>query len=168
MYRSGEVPDVGKVFTVVLSVLIAAASITVIAPQIQSFTIASSAAAELFEVLDKPSRLDPLSFEGKTPASCHGHIEVENLEFSYPSRPGATILKGLSLSIPAGKTTALVGASGCGKSTLIGLLERWYEPGSGSIKLDGHHISTYNTQWLRKQIGLVQQVCIKVSILLHG
>ena len=159
MYRSGEVPDVGKVFTVVLSVLIAASTITTIAPQIQSFTNASSAAAELFEVLDKPSRLDPIALEGKMPTDCHGHIEIENLQFSYPSRPGATILKGLSLSVPAGKTTALVGASGCGKSTLVGLLERWYEPNLGSIKLDGHHISKYNTRWLRKQIGLVQQVC---------
>lgn len=166
MYRSGEIPDVGKVFTVVLSVLIAAGSITTIAPQIQSFTNASSAAAELFELLDKPSQLDPLSLEGRTPPDCHGHIEIEDLEFSYPSRPAATILKGLSLTIPAGKTTALVGASGCGKSTLVGLMERWYEPKYGSIKLDGYEISECNTQWLRKQIGLVQQVCIKASVLL--
>ena len=166
MYRSGEIPDVGKVFTVVLSVLIAAGSISTIAPQIQSFTHASSAAAELFEILDRPSQLDPLSLEGKTPSDCHGDIEIENVKFSYPSRPGATILKGLSLSIPAGRTTALVGASGCGKSTLVGLMERWYEPKYGRIRLDGHNISEYNTRWLRKQIGLVQQVCIKASILL--
>jgi len=159
MYRNGEISDVGKVFTVVLSVLIAAASISTIAPQIQAFTNASSAAAELFEVLDKASQLDPLSRDGKVPTDIRGEIEIKDLNFSYPSRPGAEVLKGLSLSIPAGKTTALVGASGCGKSTVIGLLERWYEKDSGDITLDGDDITTYNTRWLRRQMGLVQQVC---------
>ncbi len=159
MFVSGEVADVGKVFTVVLSVLIAASAINSIYPQFQAFTGASSAAAELFEVLDKPSQLDPLSLNGESPASVSGQIEIQDLKFSYPSRPGVQVLKGLSLSIPAGKTTALVGASGCGKSTLVGLLERWYERASGSITLDGIDIAKCNTRWLRKQIGLVQQVC---------
>lgn len=158
MYRNGEIPDVGKVFTVVLSMLIAAASISTIAPQIQAFTNASSAAAELCEVLDKPSQLDPLTRKGEVPTEFRGQIEIKNLKFSYPSRPGLAVLKGLSLSIPAGKTTALVGTSGCGKSTLIGLLERWYEKDSGDITLDGIDITTYNTRWLRGQMGLVQQV----------
>ena len=157
MYRNGEIPDVGKVFTVVLSALIAATSISTIAPQIQFFVTAASAAAELFEVLDKPSLLDPLSMDGETPSEILGQIEISNLQFSYPSRDTA-VLKGLSLSIPAGKTTALVGASGCGKSTLIGLLERWYDVKPGEITLDGRDIIDLNTQWLRKQIGLVQQV----------
>ena len=163
MYRSGEIPDVGKVLTVVLSVLIAATATFTIFPQIQAYTTASSAAAELFEVLDKPSELDPLSLDGEMPAECHGQIDVENLRFSYPSRPGAAILKGLTLSIPAGKTTALVGPSGCGKSTLVGLLERWYNAQSGRITLDGNDITSYNTRWLRKRIGLVQQVRVKAS-----
>ena len=157
MYRSGEVPDVGKVFTVVLSALIAATSAGTIFSPIQSFTVAASAATELFEILDKPSQLDPLSENGHQPTKLHGQIEIADLKFSYPSRPGAAVLKGLSLSIPAGKTTALVGASGCGKSTLVGLLERWYEKESGSIRLDGHDVTEYNVRWLRKQIGLVQQ-----------
>ena len=162
MYRSGEIPDVGKVFTVVLSALIAATSLGAIFPQFESFTKASSAATELFEILDKPSQLDSLSSAGEVPAECNGQIEVENVRFSYPSRPGVTVLKGMSLSIPAGKTTALVGASGCGKSTLVGLLERWYNVESGRITLDGQVITAYNTRWLRKQIGLVQQVGAKV------
>ncbi|CAD0085683.1 unnamed protein product, partial [Aureobasidium mustum] len=54
-------------------------------------------------------------------------------------------------------TTALVGPSGCGKSTLVGLLERWYQPTSGHILLDGHELDTYNTNWLRSNIRLVQQ-----------
>ena len=158
MYRSQEVPDVGKVFTVLFSVMIASSSVTTIAPQFQSFTNVSSAAAELFEILDKPSQLDPLSQDGQKPATLRGQIEIRNLRFSYPSRPGVEILKGLDLSIPAGKTTAIVGASGCGKSTLVGLLERWYERNSGDVELDGTDINQYNVQWLRKHVRLVQQV----------
>ncbi|KAI5198584.1 putative ABC transporter [Aureobasidium subglaciale] len=157
MFRSGEIGDVGTVLTVILSVTLGATSVLLIMPQIQAITNASSAAAELFAIIDKPSLLDPLSPEGRTPDSCTGDIEIRNLSFSYPSRPTAPVLQNLSLHIPAGKTTALVGPSGCGKSTLVGLLERWYQPTSGQILLDGHDISTFKTSWLRNNIRLVQQ-----------
>lgn len=126
-------------------------------PQIQSITNASSAASELFSIIDKESLLDPLSPEGMQPSSCNGEIEIKDLSFAYPARPKAQILHSLNLSIPAGKRTALVGASGCGKSTLVGLLERWYESNSGTILLDGTDITQYNTKWLRSNIRLVQQ-----------
>jgi ATP-binding cassette, subfamily B (MDR/TAP), member 1 len=142
----------------VFSALIAASTISAIGPQFPTFSNAAAAASELFELMDKPSELDPLSNHGHTADSCGGHIEISGLNFSYPSRPSIKVLKGLTLSVPAGKTTALVGASGCGKSTIVGLLERWYERESGSIELDGMDITKYNTKWLRSQIGLVQQV----------
>ena len=157
LFQSGEIPNVGTVFTVVLSVTLGATSVMLIAPQFQAITNASSAASELFSVMDKPSLLDPLSPEGMQPTSCSGEIQICNLRFAYPTRPTAQVLQGLNLSIPAGKTTALVGPSGCGKSTLIGLLERWYQPASGQILLDGHDIAEYNTKWLRSNFRLVQQ-----------
>lgn len=128
-------------------------------PQITAFTNAAAAASELFSVIDKESELDPLDESGKMPSdSCGGSLKITSLDFAYPSRPGAPVLRNLNISIPAGKTTALVGASGSGKSTVVGLLERWYSPASGSIMLDGLDISDYNTQWLRSRIRLVQQV----------
>ncbi|KAK5122831.1 hypothetical protein LTR85_003746 [Meristemomyces frigidus] len=157
LFRSGEIESVGTVFTVVLSVTLGATSFMLIAPQLQSITAASSAAGELFLTIDKPSLLDPLSTEGMQPASCLGGIQIRDLRFTYPTRPTAPVLQGLDLSIPAGKTTALVGPSGCGKSTLIGLLEKWYQPTSGQILLDGHDIAEYNTKWLRSNFRLVQQ-----------
>ncbi|KAJ3962720.1 hypothetical protein N0V92_000512 [Colletotrichum tropicale] len=78
-------------------------------------------------------------------------------------RPDTRVLDNYSLHIPAGKTTALVGASGSGKSTIVGLLERWYNPASGTITLDGKPIEQLNLQWLRKQIRLVQQEPILFS-----
>jgi ATP-binding cassette subfamily B (MDR/TAP) protein 1 len=157
MFRSGEIKNVGTVLTVILSVTLGATSVLLIMPQIQAITNALSAASELFAIIDKPSQLDPLSPEGLKPDTCVGDIEIRNLTFSYPSRPTASVLQDLSLRIPAGKTTALVGPSGCGKSTLVGLLERWYQPTSGQILLDGHELSTFNTNWLRNHIRLVQQ-----------
>ena len=157
LFQSGEIQDVGTVFTVVLSVTLGATSVLSFLPQIPAITNASSSAAELFYIIDKPSLLDPLSSDGKRPTACTGEIEIRNLRFAYPTRPTAPVLQDLNLSIPSGKTTALVGPSGCGKSTLVGLLERWYQPTSGHIILDGCDIADLNTNWLRTNIRLVQQ-----------
>lgn len=157
MYQSGEIRSVGTVFTVVLSVTLGATSIMLIAPQIQAITNAASAAAELFLTIDRPSLLDPLASNGDQPKTCAGEIVIRDLRFAYPTRPTAEVLQGLNLTVPAGKTTALVGPSGCGKSTVVGLLERWYQPTSGQILLDGHDTADYNAKWLRSRIRLVQQ-----------
>ncbi|KAL5335379.1 P-loop containing nucleoside triphosphate hydrolase protein [Aspergillus crustosus] len=157
MFMSGEIDAVGDVFTVVMCTVIASTSLNLFFPQLPAVSNATAAASEFFRIMDKPSQLDPLSDAGLRPDGCTGAIELDNVTFAYPSRPTAPVLQGLTLSIPAGKTTALVGASGSGKSTTVGLLERWYEPISGSITVDGTDITNLNTMWLRSQISLVQQ-----------
>ncbi|KAL4958072.1 P-loop containing nucleoside triphosphate hydrolase protein [Aspergillus filifer] len=157
MFVSGEIDAVGDVFTVVFCTVIASTSLNLFFPQLPAVSGAMAAASEFFRIMDKPSQLDPLSDTGAKPDVCIGAIEVENVSFHYPSRPSAQVLQGFNLSIPAGKTTALVGASGSGKSTIIGLLERWYEPTGGTITVDKTDISQLNTKWLRSQIALVQQ-----------
>lgn len=86
-----------------------------------------------------------------------GHIQFKDVSFSYPSRSDVIIFNKLSLDIPAGKIVALVGGSGSGKSTVISLIERFYEPISGEILLDGNNIKELDLKWLRQQIGLVNQ-----------
>jgi ATP-binding cassette subfamily B (MDR/TAP) protein 1 len=86
-----------------------------------------------------------------------GEITFENVEFFYPTRPDVQVLKGLSVTVKAGQTLALVGQSGCGKSTTIQLLERFYDGSAGNIKIDGNRVSELNVKWLRTNIGLVQQ-----------
>lgn len=110
----------------ILAVIVAATAMTSIAPQILAFTKASSSAEEIFKTIDRQSEIDPLSDDGKVPTNCQGNIQISEVTFSYPARPDTTVLKGLQLSVPANKTTALVGASGSGKSTIIGLLGAYY------------------------------------------
>ncbi|KIX01202.1 uncharacterized protein Z518_08927 [Rhinocladiella mackenziei CBS 650.93] len=157
MYESGEIDGVGEVLTVALSVSLGATAVSAIAPQLAHITNASGAAAELFSIINKKSKLDPLSPHGDRPPNCGGDIEIRNLTFAYPTRSSIKVLDSLNLSIPKGKTTGLVGASGCGKSTIVGLLERWYEPNAGEILLDGRDVAEYNIKWLRSTVRLVQQ-----------
>lgn len=138
--------------------VVAAQALTQVAPQIVQISKATAAADEIFRVIDRVSEIDPLSRDGIEPDSCRGRIEFHDVTFSYPSRQSVLILKNLSLSIPANKTTALVGTSGSGKSTIIGLIERWYAPSTGAITLDDHKIEDLNLKWLRTNVRLVQQV----------
>ncbi|KAH8162621.1 hypothetical protein CIB48_g5629 [Xylaria polymorpha] len=142
---------------VLLSVTVAATSLTSAAPYLIEFTRAASAAAELFKLINRKSNIDPLHTSGEQPSEIIGELNLSQVTFSYPMRPGATVLDNFTLRIPAGKVTALVGESGSGKSTIIGLIERWYNPLSGSVTLDDRPIDQLNLNWLRKNVRLVQQ-----------
>uniref|UniRef100_A0A151UDP5 ABC transporter B family member 9 n=1 Tax=Cajanus cajan TaxID=3821 RepID=A0A151UDP5_CAJCA len=118
---------------------------------------AKDSTASIFEILDSKPTIDSSSNEGRTLEAVTGVIELQHVSFNYPTRPHVPIFKDLCLSIPAGKTVALVGESGSGKSTVISLLERFYNPGSGHILLDGVNIKDLRLSWLRQQMGLVGQ-----------
>ncbi|TMW55306.1 hypothetical protein Poli38472_013197 [Pythium oligandrum] len=150
--------DPGSVFSAFFGILIGSISMAQISPNLTAVAQAKGAAAGLYEILGTPSTIDASKAkEGVVPDSCVGRIEARNLHFSYPSRPEVTILNNYSVTIESGQTVAFVGASGGGKSTLISLLERFYDPSSGEILLDGRDIKTLNLKWLRSQIGLVSQ-----------
>ncbi|KAJ0092050.1 hypothetical protein Patl1_24721 [Pistacia atlantica] len=89
--------------------------------------------------------------------SVKGDIEFQHVSFAYPTRPYVLIFTDLCLAIRSGKTVALVGESGSGKSTVISLLQRFYDPDSGRITLDGIEIQKLQLKWLRQQMGLVSQ-----------
>jgi len=140
-----------------MSILVASSALTSIAPYLIDFSRAGTAAAQLFQLIDRSSEIDPFCTEGESLDSSARDISFEDVTFKYPTRPNVTVLRNFTLRVPAGKVTALVGASGSGKSTIIGLLERWYNPDAGSIKLGDRPISELNLRWLRNHVRLVQQ-----------
>lgn len=152
----GEI-GLSAILTILMSIMIGAFSLGNVAPNVQAFTTAISAAAKIFNTIDRVSPLDPTTTEGETLPHVDGTIELRNIKHIYPSRPEVVVMQDVSLVIPAGKKTALVGASGSGKSTIVGLVERFYDPVGGNVFLDGHDVSTLNLRWLRQQISLVSQ-----------
>jgi subfamily B ATP-binding cassette protein MsbA len=108
----------------------------------------------LFDVLDShPAETEAASLPALKASS--GEIEFRNVSFEY--RPGEPVLKNVSFIAEARRTTALVGTSGGGKSTIMNLIERFYEPASGSIMIDGQNIAQYSRRSLRDQIAYVSQ-----------
>uniref|UniRef100_A0A674AXT6 ABC-type xenobiotic transporter n=1 Tax=Salmo trutta TaxID=8032 RepID=A0A674AXT6_SALTR len=148
---------IGKTITVFFSVMIGSFSLGQGAPNLEAIAKARGAAYEVYNTIDQPRPIDSSSKEGHKPDCVKGDIEFKNIHFSYPSRKDVKILQGVNLTVPRGKTIALVGASGCGKSTTIQLLQRFYDPDSGEITLDGRDIRTLNVKWLRENMGIVSQ-----------
>ena len=89
------------------------------------------------------------------PQKVQGDFELQHVDFTYSN--GTQALFDVSMRIPCGKITALVGLSGAGKSTIVNLLDKFYEPQQGSITLDGTNLSEWDTEWLRDNVGLVLQ-----------
>ncbi|KAH0457329.1 hypothetical protein IEQ34_012644 [Dendrobium chrysotoxum] len=111
----------------------------------------------IFAILDRQSRIDPSDESGMLLNMIEGNIEFCHVSFKYPSRPNVQIFRDICFAITSGKTIAFVGESGSGKSTAIALLQRFYDPDSGHILLDGIELQKFQLSWLRKQMGLVSQ-----------
>ncbi|XP_024030607.1 ABC transporter B family member 19 [Morus notabilis] len=146
----------GDMIAAVMSILFGAIALTYAAPDMQIFNQAKAAGSEVFQVIERRPVISYDS-EGMTLEKVDGNIEIRDVYFSYPSRPEKEILKGFSLSIPAGKAVALVGSSGCGKSTIISLVSRFYDPSKGEILIDDHNIKNLGLKYLRRNVGLVSQ-----------
>ncbi|KAG7440875.1 P-loop containing nucleoside triphosphate hydrolase protein [Guyanagaster necrorhizus] len=147
----------GTVINVFMAILIGSFSLALLAPEMQAITHGRGAAAKLYATIDRVPDIDSADLSGEKPETVYGEVTLEDIHFNYPSRPDIPVVKGINLTFRAGKTAALVGASGSGKSTVISLIERFYDPLSGVVKLDGRELKSLNVRWLRSQIGLVSQ-----------
>ena len=118
---------------------------------------AAGAMERLSELLQaEPSIRTPDNPE-QLPERAEGHIQFEQVEFSYPSRPDSLAMDDFSLQVSPGETVAIVGPSGAGKSTSFQLLLRFYDLAAGRILVDGMDITRLDPRELRRQIGLVPQ-----------
>uniref|UniRef100_A0A0X3P980 Multidrug resistance protein 1 n=2 Tax=Schistocephalus solidus TaxID=70667 RepID=A0A0X3P980_SCHSO len=146
----------GTVVLVILCFIVGSTSLGRALPEIEFFSSAIQSAASVFEIIQRVPEID-VSADGEELPSTDGEIAFENVSFYYPSRPDVPILKNFSLTIPAGKTVAIVGPSGSGKSTTVQLIQRLYDPLEGRVTLDGVDLRQLDVKWLRQQIGVVSQ-----------
>ncbi|CAN0888669.1 ABC transporter B family member 11 [Linum grandiflorum] len=147
----------GQVINVIIAVLTASMSLGQAAPPMSAFAAGRAAAYKMFETINRRPTIDASDPRGKTLQEIKGDIDFKQVNFSYPARPDELIFTSFSLSIPSGTTAALVGQSGSGKSTVISLIERFYDPQSGEVLIDGINLKEFQLKWIRQQIGLVSQ-----------
>jgi ATP-binding cassette subfamily B (MDR/TAP) protein 1 len=147
----------GSIVTIVLAVIIGVFALIRIAPSFQALTLGIGIATALLDTIGRRSPQDPLGDQGDKPSFARGEIVFDHVDLIYPSRDHVKVLKDVCMTIPEGKKTAIVGPSGGGKSSIFGLLERFYEPTTGILTLDGQDIQTLHLKWLRQQIGFVDQ-----------
>lgn len=124
---------------------------------VPDFAKAQDSITKLKTLIEAKPVIDTAADSGEALKATEGHLEFRNVVFRYPTRPMVPVLRGLSFRVEPGKHVALVGSSGCGKSTTISLLERFYDPLSGQVLVDGKDVSTMNINDYRSHIALVSQ-----------
>lgn len=118
---------------------------------------AAGAMERLVEILDAEPAIVAPQNPVSLPAGSAGRIRFENVGFRYPSRPDTLAIDDFNLDVESGETLAIVGPSGAGKSTLFQLLLRFYDPETGSIRVDDVDIAAADPRAVRARIGLVPQ-----------
>lgn len=148
-----EAVDVYRVF---FAMAFSAVSVGQWSSYLPDYTKAKLSAALVFNIINTKPEIDSYSAGGVRP-KIKGQVTFKDVYFSYPSRKNLPVLRGLNLNVKPGQTVALVGPSGCGKSTIISLIERFYDPMHGQVKVDDYDIRTMNINHLRSHIALVSQ-----------
>lgn len=144
-----------RVFMVLMVSANGAAETLTLAPD---FIKGGRAMKSVFDLLDRRTEIEPDDQDATpVPDRLRGEVELKHVDFSYPTRPDMPVFRDLNLRARAGKTLALVGPSGCGKSSVIALIQRFYDPTSGRVMIDGKDIRKYNLKSLRRHISVVPQ-----------
>lgn len=142
------------VFSAIVFGAMAVGQVSSFAPD---YAKAKISASHIIMIIEKVPLIDSYNTGGLQPKTLEGNVTFSEVVFNYPTRPDIPVLQGLNLQVKKGQTLALVGSSGCGKSTVVQLLERFYDPLSGKVLIDGEEIKNLNVQWLRAHLGIVSQ-----------
>ena len=156
-YIKGRDTNGGDIFSTAISVYVGLQTINIIAPNLKGIQESCSAASDYFNLYNRQPLID-YSQSIERPPQIEGKIEFHGVNFYYPSdSEKKLILNGMELLFQPGKKVAIVGESGCGKSTIVNLIERLYDINEGQILIDGIEVNKYDIEYLRNNIGYVQQ-----------
>ena len=117
----------------------------------------AGAASRLDELLREQPEIAPPARPVPLPVPPRGSLSFENVTFSYPTRPNEKAIDGFTLKVEPSETVAIVGPSGAGKSTIFQLAERFYDPQSGTVKVDGVPLTQADPATIRQRMALVPQ-----------
>lgn len=163
LVQNGEL-KVGELVSFVLYTIFIAGSIGGLGNSYGRIQSAMGASERLVELLDTSS--EQYDTGTKNPTNTEklaGEIQYINVRFAYPTRSEIKVLKGIDFKLEKGQKVALVGESGAGKSTIVQLLQRFYDPSEGQIRVDGQDIKDYNLEHYRNALAIVPQ-----DVLLFG
>lgn len=147
----------GELSAFIFYAVMVAGAVATISEVIGELQRAAGATERLVELLATQSSISSPSNPHPLPQPARGAVTINQLSFSYPSRPDAPVLNAFSLQVAPGEKVALVGPSGAGKTTVFQLLQRFYDPTAGEILLDGINIKDASLEDVRARIALVPQ-----------
>lgn len=154
--RAGVMTE-GTLIQFVIYAVLVAGSVAALSEIWSELQRAAGATERLVELLNaKDTVLDPVAAQ-VLPTPVKGEIAFENVSFRYPARPDVSALDDVSLTVKPGETVAFVGPSGAGKTTIIQMLQRFYDPSQGEVKLDGVALTRLQRDEFRRHIALVPQ-----------
>ncbi|CAE7448345.1 ABCB1 [Symbiodinium natans] len=157
MYNGKEDLSAGKVLSAFMCILTVGFMIGKIGPGFAGVAAAQASMARFFYVVKNESVIQKRLRDDRKTVGPIETLELDEVHFAYPARPEMKILHGLSLTIKKGQKVAVVGESGSGKSTIMALLERFYDPQLGAVRINGEDLRELNIESYRKQIGYVGQ-----------
>ena len=149
-----KVMTIGELTSYLLYTMTVAFSLGALSSLYEDLMKAMGASQRVFELLDRDPEL--VSGARRLPV-VRGAVGLHAVLFHYPTRPDVAVLDRLDLTLEPGEAVALVGPSGGGKSTVAALLSRFYDPTEGRVTLDGIDYRELDSDWLRRQVGVVSQ-----------
>jgi ATP-binding cassette, subfamily B, bacterial len=147
----------GSIAAFVFAAAIVAGAFGTLTEVYGDFMRAAGASGRMEELLAARPQIRAPASPAPLPVPAQGRLELDGVRFHYPSKPDAPALNGFTLSIAPGETVAVVGPSGAGKSTLFQLVQRFYDPEGGELRLDGVPYTAADPQDIRARIAVVPQ-----------
>ncbi|MCL4134703.1 UNVERIFIED_CONTAM: hypothetical protein GTU68_030487 [Idotea baltica] len=162
MFYGGHLVDTGEmefeeVFKVAEALILGTMVVGQAMAYAPNYSKAKVAAANIMHLFNRVPAIDSSEDVGTKMTGELNSINLNDVVFTYPTRPSLLILKGMNVQVKKGEKVALVGSSGCGKSTIINLLERFYDAKDGQVTLNDENIQNLNVQYARSLFGLVSQ-----------